>query len=286
MDIKNVNHIGMAVRDLGKTAARFEAMGFQLTPYSAHAGASKPGDPVQPLGTGNRCVMFQNNYLEFLASEDPTRPSPRIANWLKHHQGGQIICFETDDCEAVDKRLRGAGIETSGVTPLERAIETQDGFRTAMFLRTQIALKNSPEGLIQVAAHLTPGYIYQPRHMMHANGSFAMTEVILVTDKLMEFSQRYRTYLGASPMSGEDTVQFKLPLGTMLTLVEAPEAATMLPGTLFPPIPGIAAVAFRTDKLAETKQRLADNGFTVITLGERIMVPAEEASGVAMIFGA
>ena len=89
MDINNINHVGMAVRDLAATAARYEAMGFQLTPYSPHSAAWKPGDPVQPLGSGNRCIMFENTYLEILASEDPKRPAARITNFLKHHQGGR-----------------------------------------------------------------------------------------------------------------------------------------------------------------------------------------------------
>ena len=43
-DIDNINHVGMAVRDLAATVARYEAMGFQLTPYSEHSGAWKPGE--------------------------------------------------------------------------------------------------------------------------------------------------------------------------------------------------------------------------------------------------
>jgi hypothetical protein len=63
-DINNINHVGVAVRDLAATAIRYETMGFALTPYSPHSAAWKPGDPVQPLGSGNRCVMFENTYLE------------------------------------------------------------------------------------------------------------------------------------------------------------------------------------------------------------------------------
>ena len=39
----------------------------------------RPGSrakPVQPQGSGNRCVMFASDYLEILASEDPARPRP------------------------------------------------------------------------------------------------------------------------------------------------------------------------------------------------------------------
>jgi len=40
-DIDNINHVGMAVRYLGDTTARYERLGFQLTPFSPHSGAWK-----------------------------------------------------------------------------------------------------------------------------------------------------------------------------------------------------------------------------------------------------
>ncbi len=138
-DIDNINHVGMAVRDLNETVRRFEAMGFQLTPYSPHSAAWKPGDAVKPLGSGNRCVMFANDYLEILASEDSSRPAPRITNFLKRHQGAHIICFNTEDPQGVDLRLHKAGVVTSGVIPLQRDIDTPDGAHTAKFERVQFA---------------------------------------------------------------------------------------------------------------------------------------------------
>ena len=285
VDINNINHVGMAVRDLAATTARYERMGFQLTPYSPHSAAWKPGDPVQPLGSGNRCIMFENTYLEILASEDASRPAPRITNFLKHHQGAHIICFDSGDCAFVDRRVRGLGIETSGVIPLQRDIDTPDGVRTAKFERSQFAPNDSPEGYIQATRHLTPQYIYQPRYIRHANGCFQLAETILVVDDMAKFERRYRTYLNIDPERDAHGVRFRLPLGTTLSLIDLQHAPALLPGTLFPPIPGIAAVGFRTSDLKGTKDRLKANGFTVIETGNRILVPAEEASGVAVTFG-
>ena len=286
MDIDNINHVGMAIRDLSDTATRYEAMGFQLTPYSPHSAAWKASDPVQPLGSGNRCVMFENTYLEILASEDSKRPAARIANFLKHHQGAHIICFDSRDCDAVDRRVRGLGYETSGVIPLQRDIDTPDGVRTAKFVRSQFAPKDSPEGYIQATTHLTPEYIYQPRYIRHPNGGFQLFETVLVADNLAAIEKRYRDYLDIAPVRESNALRFRLPLGTMLTVIGVRGAAAMLPGTLLAPIPGIAAVGFRTRELAATRERLKSNGFTVVETGNRILVPAEEASGVAVMFGA
>jgi catechol 2,3-dioxygenase-like lactoylglutathione lyase family enzyme len=283
-DIDSINHVGMVARDLAATAARYEAMGFMLTPYSPHSGAWKPGEPVQTFRSGNRCVMFAKNYLEILANEDPTQPTPRLAGYLKHHQGAHIICFNTEDSHAVDKRLAGVGIRTSGVIPLQREIDTPDGVRTAKFERVQFAPEDSPEGYIQAARHLTPQYIYQPRYIAHPNQCIELSDTIVVTDDLDGFAQKYARYLGTKPAREGDTVRFRFPLVSTLTLVRLRDAPALVPGTLFPPIPGIAAVAFRTRDLAAQRRRLLDHGFTANEAGQRLVVPAEEASGLAIIF--
>jgi catechol 2,3-dioxygenase-like lactoylglutathione lyase family enzyme len=283
-DIDSINHVGMVARDLAATVARYEAMGFQLTPYSPHSGAWKPGEKVQSFGSGNRCVMFRHNYLEILASENPAQPSPRLAGYLAHHQGAHIICFNTEDSHAVDRRLAGAGVRTSGVIPLQRDIDTPDGVRTAKFERVQFAPEDSPEGYIQAARHLTPQYIYQPRYIEHPNRCVELSDTIVVTDDLDGFARKYARYLGTDSVRAGETIRFRFPLVSWLTLVHQRHAATLLPGTLYPPIPGIAAVAFRTADLDAQRRRLADHGFTVNDAGARIVVPAEEASGVAIIF--
>lgn len=283
-DIDSINHVGMVVRDLAASVTRFEAMGFVLTPYSPHSGAWKPGEPVQNFRSGNRCIMFAHNYLEILANEDARQPSPRLAGYLRHHQGAHIICFNTDDPHALERRLSDAGVGTSGVIPLQRDIDTPDGVRTAKFERIQFAPENSPEGYIQAARHLTPEYIYQPRYIAHPNGCFELSDTIVVADDLDGFARKYARYLGATPTRDGEVVRFRFPLVSTLTIVQQRHAPALLPGTLYPPLPGIAAVAFRTRGLEALRRRLADRGFTVNEIGNRVLVPAEEASGVAVIF--
>jgi hypothetical protein len=283
-DISNINHVGMAVRDLHDTASRYERMGFQLTPYSPHSAAWKPGESVKPQGSGNRCVMFSNNYLEILASEDPKQPAARIMSFLKRHQGACIICFDTETPQVVDKRLQSAGIGTSGVIPLQREIDTPEGERTAKFERVQFAPDHSPEGYIQAARHLTPQYIYQPRYIAHPNGCTQLSQAIVVTDAVEEFTKKYETYTGLRADRQGRFSQFSFDLGAKLTIIETKHAAEILPGTLLPPLPAIAGVAFRCPNLADQRKRLTENGIYFAETQGRLVVPAEEASGVVVLF--
>jgi hypothetical protein len=283
-DIDSINHVGMAVRHLEQASLRFEAMGFTLTPYSPHSGAWKPGEPVQAFGSGNRCVMFERNYLEILASERRDAPAPRIEAFLARHQGAHIICFNSETLQAADARLRADGVRTSGVIPLQREIDTPEGKRTAKFERAQFAPDDSPEGYIQAARHLTPQYIYQPRYIAHVNGCSALSDCLVVADDLEHFVRKYEGYLGAAAERDGSAWRFRFSLVGRLTLVHYRDVREWLPGTLLPPAPGIAAVAFRTADLRKQRARLAAAGITAPEVNGRVLVPAEEACGVAVIF--
>jgi catechol 2,3-dioxygenase-like lactoylglutathione lyase family enzyme len=283
-DIDSINHVGMVVRDLASAARRFESMGFILTPYSPHSGAWKPGETVKSFGSGNRCVMFGRNYLEILASENPAVPAARIEAFLGHHQGAHIICFNSEAPEAVEARLTAAGVRSSGVIPLQRDIDTPDGVRTAKFERVQFAPDDSPEGYIQAARHLTPEYIYQARYNGHANGCTALSDCLVVVDDLPGFSRKYERYLGAPPVRDGSAWRFEFSLVGRLTLIHFRDVANWLPGTLLPPLPGIAAVGFRTPDLVAQRARLAAAGIAAREANGRLLVPAEESCGVAVLF--
>jgi catechol 2,3-dioxygenase-like lactoylglutathione lyase family enzyme len=283
-DIDNVNHVGMAVRDLESAVAIFERMGFQLTPYSPHSGAWKPNEAVRSFGSGNRCIMFEHDYLEILGSENPQQQSPRIAGFLARHQGGHIICFNSEDIHAVDRRLQAAGVTTSGVIPLQREISTAEGVRTAKFERVQFGPDASPEGYIQAARHLTPQYIYQPRYIEHPNGCTQLSETILVVDDLERYAEKYKRYLELPAKREDDTVTFTFALGSRLRIVSARGAPTWLPSSLLPPYPSVAGVAFRAKALQGIRRRLVDQGFAFSEANGRLIVPAEQASGLAIVF--
>ena len=286
MDITSINHVGMAVRDMAATAARYEAMGFQLTPYSPHSGAWTPGAAVAPLASGNRCVMFADTYLEILASENPDRPAERITTFLKRHQGGHIICFDSPDCHTVDRRLKAAGVATSDVIPLQRDIDTPEGVRTARFERVQFAPKDTPEGYIQAARHLTPDYVYQPRYCVHPNGCYRLSETIVVAVDPTEMIRRYTTYTGSQPTVSGGSARFVQPMGTALSIVDWRHVRDLLPGTLLAPAPSIAAVVFKARDLGAVRRLLGRAGIPVVTAGDRLLVPAEEACGLAVLFEA
>ncbi len=284
MDIDNINHVGIAVRQMSDAQTCFEAMGFTLTPYSPHSGSLKAGETVQNFNSGNRCLMFGDSYLEILASEDPANPAPRITKFLESHQGGQIICFNSEDLPGLSERLRQAEIPNSGVLALQRDIDTPEGVKLARFERIQFEPDNSPEGYIQAARHLTPEYIYQPRFIGHDNACHQLSQTILVVDDVDAFTSKYRALLALEPVIDGDTVNFHFPSASRLTITGLQGAKRVLPGSLLPPIPGIAGVAFRTTKLDRVRTLLKQNAIPFADQPHRLVVPAECALGISVAF--
>ena len=156
--------------------------------------------------------------------------------------------------------------------------------RTAKFARVQFAPDQSPEGYIQAAHHLTPQYIYQPRYIVHANRCDSLRTTFMATSDLEGFAEKYARYTGLLPVPDDHAVRFDFPLGTRLIIVEASHASSYLPGSLFPPLPAIAGVAFRCPDLNAQGSRLKKHGFAFSEAKNRLVVPAEQAGGVAVAF--
>jgi hypothetical protein len=95
-------------------------------------GSDRPGGERKPMGAGNRCALFGRTYLELLGlfgdgSVDPWRIRPLIAEY----EGLHGCSFGCGDAETVERRLRAAGLSSSGVLPLQPDVPTPDGPVTA-----------------------------------------------------------------------------------------------------------------------------------------------------------
>lgn len=281
-DIDSVNHVGLVVRDLDSASARYEQLGFVLTPLSVHAGSARPGGPVVPLGSGNRCAVFRDNYLEVLArvGETATTEANRVDRWLERHEGAHIICFGCGDAEVVDRRLTGAGFTTSGVVALQREVDTPDGPATARFDRVLLPQEATPEGLIQAAHHRTPQHIHQPRYIEHPNRVVALSEVILAVDDPEAFEARYAGLLGRPARRDGVRRSFELPLVSTLTVVAADDAGELLGAGALPASPCIAGVAMASTDLGAVRDRLDGHE----RIDGRLVVPGDAACGMAIAF--
>ncbi|HEX2333799.1 MAG TPA: VOC family protein, partial [Burkholderiales bacterium] len=67
-----LDHLAHFVPDLDAAAAVWEKLGLKVTPVSVHQVSGKPA------GTSNRCVMFEEGYIELLAPTLDTSHAGRV----------------------------------------------------------------------------------------------------------------------------------------------------------------------------------------------------------------
>lgn len=292
-DVDILHHVGLVTSDLEASVASYERLGFLLTPLSVPRIPLSPGGEPQSLGVGNRTAVFRENYLELLGVIDPERwaavPKDRLGPYnidvpLRRYEGLHVLHLGTDDLDAVHARYQRQRIPSSEPRPFERHVDTPDG--TRLMRARSLAFPNgtNPEALVQVAQHLTPELVLQPRFMRHPNGATALTEVIVCTTEPEAVAARYDRYAGSQPEQVGN--MFVLDLGRSRIIIVDPLAlAEVLPGVVPPVLPFLAGFTVAGD-LHRARRVLDENGvpYQEHELGQRLIVPPQEASGCAVLF--
>ena len=278
-----LDHVGIAGNNLGAMAEQWEALGFCLTPLARHSGKRTPDGPVVPFGTGNRCIMLREGYLELIAIVDPGAFSNTLDRFLARYAGIHILALSIADEQANLARLRAAGIEIPGVAYLERPVDDADpaGPR-ARFAR--LPFPDPPEGRIQLIRHLTPDAIWQERFMVHPNHAMALAEVVLAVERPAETAARFSLLAGRPVVPDPDCgFQLDLPRGRVRLL--PPEAvAQVFPGIAIPCLPFIAGISVRTDDGAKAAERLLmERAIPHRRIAGELLVDPAATGGVALL---
>jgi hypothetical protein len=124
MDIDYLDHTVVLNSDLDAAAERFAALGFRLSPASAHRLSDKLDGPIAThTCTANRCAVFGESFIELLGIVDENAPDPWHVKELTKTYHGLLLTFGAGDAEVVERRWRAAGFPSSGVRSLERDVE-------------------------------------------------------------------------------------------------------------------------------------------------------------------
>jgi catechol 2,3-dioxygenase-like lactoylglutathione lyase family enzyme len=272
----SLDHVAHWVPDIDAASARMEQLGFTLTPYSRQFLPPKPGDPPAPAGTGNRCVMLREGYIEVLGVEQgaDTPNAHALRQGMARYVGLHIVCFGEHDPGAVTARLKKEGFDPPPAVALERKIGTPDGEKLARFSVVRTSPGAMAEGRIQYCIHHTPEFLWQDRWIDHPNGAVGLASVIIVVADLDEALARYERFLGRKPERRPDgTAVFRLDRGVaMLGGPDTPRSGTA-------PLPFVAAYGVRVRDLAEAARYL-DGAGVVADKSVDGVISVEDGSGL------
>jgi catechol 2,3-dioxygenase-like lactoylglutathione lyase family enzyme len=112
-----IDHSLLGVRDLEAARARWQALGFTLTPRGRHIG----------WGTANYCIMFEAGYIELLGILDAAQFTNELDKFLAEREGLLGLAFATPDAGTLAGALRSAGLDPDEPRELNRALELPEG---------------------------------------------------------------------------------------------------------------------------------------------------------------
>ncbi len=279
----NLDHIAHFVPDGDAASAVLERLGFTLTPFSSQSHRLEPGGPLVPAGTGNRCVMLERGYLEFLTPTGDTPIADQLRTAIRRYTGVHLVAFGTADPEADHARLAREGFTPVSPVALQRPISTEDGDGTARFTVVRVPPGTMPEGRIQYCAQLTPELVWQTRWVKHANGATELSGVMLCVEDPEDAARRYARFTGLAAARDGARWTIRTARG-IFVFADAGNVKHTL-GAIPPSMPWIAGYALRSRKLQATRGHLARSGFAARPSGDdafSIVLP--DALGGTIVF--
>jgi hypothetical protein len=236
-----------------------------------------------PAGAGNRCVMLEQGYLEFLTPTGDTPVAGQLRTAIKRYTGPHLVAFGTSTPEADHARLTTGGFAPLDPVALQRQIGTPTGTGTARFTVVRVPPGTMPEGRIQFCRHHTPDLLWQPRWMEHANGAAALNGVVLCVADPQETARRFARYTGLLAQVSGGAWRIATARGYLLFL----DRETLRRGldVVPPSLPWIAGCVLKSQDIAATGDYLRKAALPVHELdNRRLLVELPPAVGGIVIF--
>jgi catechol 2,3-dioxygenase-like lactoylglutathione lyase family enzyme len=193
MTLLRLDHVVIAVRDLERATASYEAEGFTVTPGGRHPGRN----------TSNALVIFEDGaYLELITYSAPS-PEERWWRELDAHGDGLVdFALLPQDLSKVVAQAKERGL--AGITgPLPGGRMRPDGIR----VEWQTA-RQAEHDLPFLCADITPRALRVPEGEVrrHANGAIGIEEVTVAVIDVEKSLERYRKLLGDDAVRDADVV--------------------------------------------------------------------------------
>jgi hypothetical protein len=250
----NIDHVAHFVPHIDAASSTLEQAGFTLTPFSAQSHRLEPGGPLVPAGSGNRCVMLREGYLEFLTPTADTPIAQQLRTAIQRYTGVHLVAFGSADADADHARLDKNSFTPLPTVALQRQIGTEEGEETARFSVVRVPPGTMAEGRIQYCQQHTPQWLWQDRWTTHSNGARGLAAVIICVADPQEAAQRYARFTGLLAQISDDQWRIDTQRGALL-FVTADQLQRSL-GISAPSLPWIAGYILTTDNITSTHARL------------------------------
>lgn len=192
---RGIDHVGIAARSLDGLAAKWERLGFRLTPRAFHQ---------DHMGTSNRLAQFDGrNFVELIEVDRPGTMLPHAPgvmgfgafnhDFLKRREGMSLIVFRTDDTAADLAAWKAKGLDVYDQFNFERQATLPDGSEATV--RFELGFVTHPEidALFYVCHNRAEEQFWKAAYQRHGNGAEEIHAVILCSSE----PRRHGAFLSA-----------------------------------------------------------------------------------------
>jgi hypothetical protein len=270
-----LDHVAHFVPEMDAAAVALERCGFRLTPLTAQTNRVN-GKPV-PAGTGNRCAMLRQGYVEILTATADTELARQLRERVADHVGLHLAAFSSADTAAEHRRLGAVGFPTLPLVDMRRPVMTEAGSEDARFTIARVAPGNMAEGRVQFLTHHTEPLVWREGYLDHPNGAEALTGLWLAAADPAEPAGRFARFAGRPAMRDGAVTTIALERGAIH--IAAPEfLAAAFDITPAGRLPGFVAAQIAVTSLAELAAHLDAAGLAY----RRVRLKQDDAIAVAL----
>jgi hypothetical protein len=274
-----LDHTAFFVPAIDPAGAALEACGFRLTPFTIQT--NRDGGAIVPSGTGNRCAMLRNGYLELLTATSDTPLAAQLRERIADHPGLHLAAFSTADAASERRRLAQIGFATLPLVDMRRPV----GSRFARFTIARIAHGTMPEGRTQFLTHHSERLVWPPALLDHPNGAQSLSALWIATADPAEPVARFARFTGRPARQDGAVTTIALDRGALNFAAPAylSDEFGIAPGGTLPCLVAAEIGVASRDPL---ERCLAGSGLDFRRAGSRIVVTLPPGLGDALIFRA
>lgn len=277
--VTGIDHCYLLVRDLDASRAAYQRLGFTVSPRGLHSAE---------LGTANHTIMFATDYAELIGIVAETGSNAEKRRVLAESgEGLRAVACRAGDVGDAGLALAALGIATSGRRDFARPValpsggEAQAAFSTLDFDPAEV-----PFGRAFMCQHHTPGSVWLPDLMTHANGATGLAGLVARADDPEAAAAGFARLFAAGrvdPVAGG----FRVETGSApITIVDDDGLARRYPGIDLTATPrgAFAALRIAVAELGTAERVLAGNGIAARATADGLAVGPEAASGAIAEF--
>ena len=185
-----LDHVLIAVRDLGEAGVHYGNLGFTLTPLGVHPGR----------GTHNRLVPFAAAYLELISVRDLAEAEvhrPDLLSFLRSREGLYRFALGTGDIEATVASLRARGLPVG--EPVAGARQGTKGAGGYTWRSAAIPSQSLPGAEVFLIEHdytMAERYQASPHANQHSNGALGIDRLAIAVRDAERAAAYWRELLG------------------------------------------------------------------------------------------